>query len=96
MELGPVSQVTNSQADPESLACVGGADTSLGSTDGILAFLLLKETISMNLDIANDVSTVRYQQAALVVNTILVKLLQLLKESGNMHDDTVSEDVDAP
>jgi len=59
LEASPVKEITSSEADTEGLAGIGWADTSLGSTDGSFAFLLLKKAISLNLNITDEMSTVR-------------------------------------
>ena len=47
----------------------------------------------MDLNIADQVCTVRNKQPLAIINSVLVKLSQLLEHGGDVNDDTVSEHV---
>lgn len=97
LEEVPISQITNSEADTESLTGIGGSDTSLrranhlvlpfGESRGLL------HPVSLNLNLRDKVSSVCQLEATFIVDTVLVELRQLFKHRLNVHNNTVAEKI---
>lgn len=93
----PVGQVAGSKSNAERLAGVGRADSaSRGSNDLITSRLLeflFTQTIGFDLDLGNQVSSGRDFQTTLVVDTVGVKLGELVEHAWDVNDDAIAKNV---
>ena len=94
---GPVGEVTGSQADSESLARVGRANsTSRRANSRIVASRLecfLTCAVGLDLNLRDKVTPGGHLQATAVLNAIGVQLSQLLKHAVDVDDCAIAEDV---
>jgi len=88
LEEGPVSKISSTETDSESLGGVGWTDTHLGGANHSF-LVLLESTVFLNsvshlLDIGDEVSSGGDLQSTVVVDTVVIELLELTEHAGDV------------
>lgn len=95
LEKSPVSEISSTETDSESLGCVGWTDTHLGGTNHSALVLsesaIFFKTISHLLNVRDEMSSGGDLQSSGVVDAVVIELLELTEHAGDVQDDTVTK-----
>lgn len=95
LEKRPVSEISSTETDSESLGCVSWTDTHLGGANHSVLVLsesaFFLKTISHLLDVRDEMSSGGDLQSSVVVDAVVIELLELTEHAGDVQDDTVTK-----
>ncbi|DAZ98525.1 TPA: hypothetical protein N0F65_007024 [Lagenidium giganteum] len=92
LEVVEVAQVAHADAVAEHLGAVRWTDALLGGANLVAATTFLVEAVNLLVQVQHHVRAVRDEDATFIVNAHALQLVQLLQQTGQVHDDTVAND----